>query len=139
MRKRLPTKFRLDIIFDKFYFFINSNIEHSPKKQKNAASKNLSQICKVHLACYRVVKFKSISKCIILQLSSKTKAIKFDYNLNFRYANYYRNGSGVQFRDLIKAYGILIIFTVEAQAGRFSIVSLAINIGTGLALLGLVI
>jgi hypothetical protein len=58
---------------------------------------------------------------------------------NFRYANYYYLPSGdgfSEFRDLYKVYGIRFIFLVTGQAGKFDIVPLLINIGSGLALTG---
>ena len=54
-----------------------------------------------------------------------------------RYANYYYE-SGVQSRDLIKAYGILFVLKVTGQAGKFSVVPLLLNIGSGLGLLAIV-
>lgn len=56
----------------------------------------------------------------------------------FRFANYYRQPGGDSQRDLIKAYGILFIFTVSGRAGKFSIVPLVLNIGAGVALLSVV-
>ena len=53
------------------------------------------------------------------------------------YANYYYE-DGVQHRDLIKAYGLRFIINVEGQAGKFDVVPLVFNIGSGLALLAIV-
>ncbi|BHF66018.1 Receptor for ATP that acts as a ligand-gated ion channel [Sparganum proliferum] len=55
---------------------------------------------------------------------------------NFRYAIYYREG-GVLYRDLIKAFGIRFSIFVHATAGKFNIIPLFLNLGSGLALLGL--
>ncbi|GAB6030030.1 hypothetical protein CHUAL_005717 [Chamberlinius hualienensis] len=52
---------------------------------------------------------------------------------NFRYANYYSD----DLRTLYKAFGIRFVVLVEGRAGRFNIVPLMLNIGSGLALLGL--
>ena len=40
-------------------------------------------------------------------------------------------------RDLIKAYGIRIITFVTCKAGKFNVVPFAMNIGSGIALLGI--
>uniref|UniRef100_A0A183T7C5 ATP receptor n=1 Tax=Schistocephalus solidus TaxID=70667 RepID=A0A183T7C5_SCHSO len=56
---------------------------------------------------------------------------------NFRYAIYYREG-GVLHRDLIKAYGIRFNIFVHATAGKFNVIPLFLNLGSGLALLSLV-
>ncbi|KAI0212138.1 P2X purinoceptor 4 [Lamellibrachia satsuma] len=55
---------------------------------------------------------------------------------NFRYANYYYE-NGVQKRDLIKAYGILFVLKVAGEAGKFSVVPLLLNVGSGLGLLAI--
>uniref|UniRef100_A0A1I8JAE7 ATP receptor n=1 Tax=Macrostomum lignano TaxID=282301 RepID=A0A1I8JAE7_9PLAT len=55
---------------------------------------------------------------------------------NFRYANYYRQ-NGSDYRVLIKAYGLRFIVYVTGRAGRFNIIPLTMNLGSGLALLGL--
>lgn len=58
-----------------------------------------------------------------------------------RYANYWTdtvNGTSIERRTLVKAFGIRFIFYVYGTAGRFNIVPFATNLGAGLALLGLV-
>ncbi len=54
-----------------------------------------------------------------------------------RYSNYY-NENGTQTRDLIKATGIRFVIKVTGQAGKFSIVPLLLNLGSGLGLLAIV-
>ncbi|XP_053376258.1 P2X purinoceptor 4-like isoform X1 [Mercenaria mercenaria] len=54
---------------------------------------------------------------------------------NFRYAHYYKDQTGVETRTLYKAYGIKFIVTLQGKAGKFSVVPLIINIGSGLAIL----
>eukprot|EP01116_Phalansterium_solitarium_P001440 TRINITY_DN11237_c0_g1_i2.p1 TRINITY_DN11237_c0_g1~~TRINITY_DN11237_c0_g1_i2.p1 ORF type:complete len:425 (-),score=130.85 TRINITY_DN11237_c0_g1_i2:222-1496(-) len=60
---------------------------------------------------------------------------------NFRYASYYwlaaADGQLVEYRDLLKVFGIRFIFLVSGQAGKFDFVPLLINIGSGLALLSI--
>lgn len=55
---------------------------------------------------------------------------------NFRYANYYDNNN-TAFRDLYKAYGIRFIVRVTGKAGKFSIIPLLLNIGSGVGLLAI--
>ncbi|XP_038404488.1 P2X purinoceptor 5 isoform X4 [Canis lupus baileyi] len=55
---------------------------------------------------------------------------------NFRFARYYRDGAGVEFRTLMKAYGIRFDVMVNGKAGKFSIIPTIINIGSGVALMG---
>ncbi|KAM5188644.1 P2X purinoceptor 4 isoform 3-T3 [Callospermophilus lateralis] len=53
-----------------------------------------------------------------------------------RFAKYYRDLTGVEQRTLIKAYGIRFDIIVFGKAGKFDIIPTMINIGSGLALLG---
>ncbi|XP_051032569.1 P2X purinoceptor 4 isoform X2 [Phodopus roborovskii] len=55
---------------------------------------------------------------------------------NFRFAKYYRDLTGNEQRTLIKAYGIRFDIIVFGKAGKFDIIPTMINIGSGLALLG---
>ncbi|KAM3936376.1 P2X purinoceptor 5 isoform 3-T3 [Leptodactylus fuscus] len=55
---------------------------------------------------------------------------------NFRYAKYYRDANGSDYRTLIKAYGIRFDIMVNGKAGKFNIIPTIINIGSGLALMG---
>ncbi|XP_052800666.1 P2X purinoceptor 4-like isoform X2 [Mya arenaria] len=54
---------------------------------------------------------------------------------NFRFSRYYKDENGTDTRTLFKAYGIKFILTLQGRAGKFSIVPLVLNIGSGLALL----
>ena len=56
---------------------------------------------------------------------------------SFRYANYYYVNA-TQKRDLIKATGIRFIIKVNGEAGKFSVVPLLLNLGSGLGLLAIV-
>ncbi|KAM6049214.1 P2X purinoceptor 5 isoform 3-T3 [Chlamydotis macqueenii] len=64
------------------------------------------------------------------------KSISSGYN--FRFAKYYRDTEGVDYRTLIKAYGIRFDVMVNGKAGKFNIIPTIINIGSGLALMGAV-
>ncbi|XP_006246628.1 P2X purinoceptor 5 isoform X1 [Rattus norvegicus] len=82
---------------------------------------------------------KAASKCnphyYFNRLDNKhTHSISSGYN--FRFARYYRDPNGVEFRDLMKAYGIRFDVIVNGKAGKFSIIPTVINIGSGLALMG---
>eukprot|EP01114_Cavostelium_apophysatum_P019518 TRINITY_DN6315_c0_g1_i1.p1 TRINITY_DN6315_c0_g1~~TRINITY_DN6315_c0_g1_i1.p1 ORF type:complete len:408 (-),score=56.90 TRINITY_DN6315_c0_g1_i1:51-1274(-) len=61
---------------------------------------------------------------------------------NFRYSYHYYLPEGAdpdnfqEYRDLYKVYGLRFIFLVGGKAGKFNVVPLFINIGSGLALLG---
>lgn len=57
---------------------------------------------------------------------------------NFRFAKYYKDSDGKEVRTLIKGYGIRFDVMVFGEAGKFHIVPTLLNIGAGLALLGLV-
>ncbi|XP_078228635.1 P2X purinoceptor 5 isoform X8 [Callithrix jacchus] len=63
-----------------------------------------------------------------------SKSVSSGYN--FRFAKYYRDASGVEFRTLIKAYGIRFDVMVNGKAGKFSIIPTVINLGSGVALMG---
>ncbi|XP_040388738.1 P2X purinoceptor 5 isoform X3 [Cygnus olor] len=62
------------------------------------------------------------------------KSISSGYN--FRFAKYYRDAEGVDYRTLFKAYGIRFDVMVNGKAGKFNIIPTVINIGSGLALMG---
>ncbi|XP_013809334.2 P2X purinoceptor 5 isoform X1 [Apteryx mantelli] len=62
------------------------------------------------------------------------KSISSGYN--FRFAKYYQDANGVDYRTLIKAYGIRFDVMVNGKAGKFNIIPTIINIGSGLALMG---
>ncbi|CAO2629554.1 P2X purinoceptor 4 [Lemmus lemmus] len=55
---------------------------------------------------------------------------------NFRFAKYYRDVTGNEQRTLIKAFGIRFDIIVFGKAGKFDIIPTMINVGSGLALLG---
>uniref|UniRef100_A0A8C3S7L5 P2X purinoceptor n=1 Tax=Chelydra serpentina TaxID=8475 RepID=A0A8C3S7L5_CHESE len=64
------------------------------------------------------------------------KSISSGYN--FRFAKYYRDADAVEYRTLIKAYGIRFDVMVNGKAGKFNIIPTIINVGSGLALMGAV-
>uniref|UniRef100_A0A6J0U2A5 P2X purinoceptor n=1 Tax=Pogona vitticeps TaxID=103695 RepID=A0A6J0U2A5_9SAUR len=59
-----------------------------------------------------------------------------DKKFNFRTASYYQDPLHRRSRSLLKLYGIRFDISVHGQAGKFSIVPTAVNLGTGAALLG---
>ncbi|KAB5522413.1 hypothetical protein PHYPO_G00159260 [Pangasianodon hypophthalmus] len=55
---------------------------------------------------------------------------------NFRFARYYRDENGENYRSLFKVFGIRFDIIVNGEAGKFSIVPTVVNIGSGVALIG---
>ncbi|XP_045842385.1 P2X purinoceptor 5 isoform X1 [Meles meles] len=70
------------------------------------------------------------------RLDNKFSENSISAGYNFRFAKYYRDGAGVEFRTLMKAYGIRFDVMVNGKAGKFSIIPTIINIGSGVALMG---
>ncbi|KAI5089237.1 P2X purinoceptor 5 [Silurus meridionalis] len=56
---------------------------------------------------------------------------------NFRFARYYKDATGKTYRSLLKVFGIRFDIMVNGQAGKFSIVPTVVNIGSGVALMGI--
>uniref|UniRef100_A0A3Q1GPK0 P2X purinoceptor n=1 Tax=Acanthochromis polyacanthus TaxID=80966 RepID=A0A3Q1GPK0_9TELE len=83
---------------------------------------------------------KGYSKChpeyhftrLDISLSNKTIAQGF----NFRHTRYFKNAAGEDYRSLYKVYGVRFNIMVHGKAGKFSIVPTAINVASGLALMG---
>ncbi|KAK2846968.1 hypothetical protein Q5P01_009967 [Channa striata] len=55
---------------------------------------------------------------------------------NFRHSQYFKNAAGERHRSLFKVYGVRFNIMVHGKAGKFNIIPTAINIGSGLALMG---
>ncbi|KAA0185484.1 P2X purinoceptor 4 [Fasciolopsis buskii] len=55
---------------------------------------------------------------------------------NFRFSQHYME-NGVRKRNLIKAYGIQFFITVYGTGGKFNVLTFSMNLGSGLALLGI--
>ncbi|XP_032239188.2 P2X purinoceptor 4 isoform X2 [Nematostella vectensis] len=55
---------------------------------------------------------------------------------NFRFPRYYIKNETL-YRTIVKAYGIRFVVTVYGKGGKFSVIPLFLNIGSGLALLGI--
>ncbi|XP_039078957.1 P2X purinoceptor 5 isoform X1 [Hyaena hyaena] len=70
------------------------------------------------------------------RLDNKFSENSVSSGYNFRFAKYYRDGAGVEFRTLMKAYGIRFDVMVNGKAGKFNIIPTIINIGSGVALMG---
>ncbi|XP_074642243.1 P2X purinoceptor 4-like isoform X2 [Tubulanus polymorphus] len=58
----------------------------------------------------------------------------FSTGWNFRYAEHYMD-LGVQKRNLVKVFGIRFIVLVQGTAGKFNVIPLLQNVGSGLAIL----
>ncbi|XP_073482623.1 P2X purinoceptor 4 [Aquarana catesbeiana] len=65
---------------------------------------------------------------------------ELDHNVspgyNFRYAKYYKDSNNMESRTLMKVYGIRFDILIFGTAGKFDIIPTMINIGSGVALLG---
>ncbi|XP_067162859.1 P2X purinoceptor 6 isoform X6 [Apteryx mantelli] len=61
-----------------------------------------------------------------------------DRNYNFRTASYYWDPQKRHYRSLLKLYGIRFDISVHGQAGKFSIIPVAVSLGASIALLGAV-
>ncbi|NXD87845.1 P2RX6 protein, partial [Halcyon senegalensis] len=59
-----------------------------------------------------------------------------DRRYNFRTASYYWDSQRQLYRNLLKLYGIRFDISVHGQAGKFSIIPVAVNLGTGIAFFG---
>ncbi|TPP56366.1 Purinergic receptor P2X ligand-gated ion channel 4 isoform CRAc [Fasciola gigantica] len=55
---------------------------------------------------------------------------------NFRFSQHYME-NGVRKRNLIKAYGIQFFISVYGTGGKFNVLTFSMNLGSGLALLGI--
>ncbi|XP_077995539.1 P2X purinoceptor 4-like isoform X3 [Glandiceps talaboti] len=62
---------------------------------------------------------------------------KIAQGFNFRFAYKYKINETDEYRTLTKAYGILFEVIVTGRAGKFNVIPLFLNIGSGLALLSL--
>ncbi|KAM8818307.1 P2X purinoceptor 5 isoform 1-T1 [Rhynchonycteris naso] len=71
------------------------------------------------------------------RLDSRSPGTSVSSGYNFRFAKYYRDEAGVEFRTLMKAYGIRFDVMVNGRAGKFSIIPTIINVGSGVALMGI--
>ncbi|XP_075999428.1 P2X purinoceptor 5-like [Genypterus blacodes] len=69
-----------------------------------------------------------------LDVSMSSQSITSGFN--FRHVRYFKNDAGESYRSLFKVYGVRFNIMVHGKAGMFSIVPTAINIGSGLALMG---
>ncbi|XP_036251019.1 P2X purinoceptor 5 isoform X1 [Molothrus ater] len=70
------------------------------------------------------------------RLDNKSAETSISSGYNFRFAKYFRDAEGVDYRTLIKAYGIRFDVMVNGKAGKFNIIPTIINISSGLALMG---
>lgn len=69
-----------------------------------------------------------------LDTSVTNKSIAMGFN--FRHTRYYKTNAGETYRSLFKVYGVRFNIMVHGKAGKFSIIPTAINVGSGLALMG---
>lgn len=79
-----------------------------------------------------------VPKYTFRRLDNKDPVNNVAPGYNFRFAKYYKTSDNVETRTLIKGFGIRFDVMVFGQAGKFNIIPTLLNIGAGLALLGLV-
>uniref|UniRef100_A0A8C5LMB8 P2X purinoceptor n=1 Tax=Leptobrachium leishanense TaxID=445787 RepID=A0A8C5LMB8_9ANUR len=83
---------------------------------------------------------KNFSKCVPRYSFRRLDNRELDHNVspgyNFRSAKYYKNSDNIESRTLMKVYGIRFDILVFGTAGKFDIIPTMINIGSGIALLG---
>ncbi|KAJ0063634.1 hypothetical protein NL108_004481, partial [Boleophthalmus pectinirostris] len=69
-----------------------------------------------------------------LDTSVSNRSIAMGFN--FRHTRYFKHHTGEIHRSLFKVYGVRFNIMVHGKAGKFSIIPTAINVGSGLALMG---
>lgn len=79
---------------------------------------------------------KCIPQYTFNRMDVKFKKASSSSGFNFRFSNKYRI-NGTEHRDLYKAYGLRIVFTVTGKAGKFHVIPLMNAIGSGLGVLSL--
>ncbi|CAF1370019.1 unnamed protein product [Adineta steineri] len=84
---------------------------------------------------------KSLDFCLpeysFTRLDAADKEQSFAHGFNFRFASYWKHQNR-SYRTLTKAYGLRFIISVSGYAGRFDLMTLALNIGSLVGILGLV-
>ncbi|KAM4700258.1 P2X purinoceptor 5 isoform 1-T1 [Discoglossus pictus] len=70
------------------------------------------------------------------RLDNKFSEKSVSSGYNFRFAKYYRDPNGTDYRTMIKAYGIRFDIMVNGKAGKFNIIPTIVNVASGLALMG---
>ena len=74
-------------------------------------------------------------KDLILGKKQKAKRIERNFLVE-RFASHWKHQNR-QFRTLTKAFGLRFIFSVSGQAGRFDVITVSLNIGSLIGILGL--
>ncbi|XP_078410296.1 P2X purinoceptor 4-like isoform X1 [Cetorhinus maximus] len=80
---------------------------------------------------------KCVPKYVFRRLDNTNFGETVSPGFNFRFAKYFRNTNGTETRTLFKTYGIRFEVELFGHAGKFNIIPTMINIGSGLALLGM--
>ncbi|CAF0749307.1 unnamed protein product [Rotaria sordida] len=83
---------------------------------------------------------KSLDYCLpeysFKRLDGPYKEEDFSKGFNFRFASHWKHHNR-SFRTLTKAFGLRFIISVSGEAGRFDIITLSLNIGSLIGILGL--
>ncbi|CAF4267151.1 unnamed protein product, partial [Adineta steineri] len=72
-----------------------------------------------------------------LDWDKSDKEQSYAHGFNFRFASHWKHQNR-SYRTLTKAYGLRFIISVSGYAGRFDLMTLALNIGSLVGILGLV-
>ncbi|CAF4149919.1 unnamed protein product [Rotaria magnacalcarata] len=70
------------------------------------------------------------------RLDGPYKEQSFSHGFNFRFASHWKHQNR-SYRTLTKAFGLRFIISVSGQAGRFDVITLTLNIGSLIGILGL--
>ncbi|CAF4304206.1 unnamed protein product [Rotaria sp. Silwood2] len=83
---------------------------------------------------------KSVDYCVpeysFKRLDGPYKEESFSPGFNFRFASHWKHNNQ-SFRTLTKAFGLRFIISVSGDAGRFDVITLSLNIGSLIGILGL--
>ncbi|XP_072420844.1 P2X purinoceptor 3b [Chiloscyllium punctatum] len=84
---------------------------------------------------------RSAERCVprysFLRLDRVSQSNNVSQGYNFRYARFYRDPNGTDYRTLLKAYGIRIDIMVTGQAAKFDIIPTVINMVAAFTSIGL--
>ncbi|CAF1306787.1 unnamed protein product, partial [Didymodactylos carnosus] len=70
------------------------------------------------------------------RLDARFKDETFSFGFNFRFASHWKHQNRA-FRTLTKAFGLRMIISVSGRAGKFDVITLSLNIGSLIGILGL--
>ncbi|UJR23000.1 hypothetical protein I4U23_026026 [Adineta vaga] len=112
-------------------------IESDPEEQENMLK--LGGVIRVKID-WRCNLDKPLNQCLpeysFGRLDAKFKEGSFSPGFNFRFASHWKHQNR-SLRTLTKAFGLRFIISVSGHAGRFDLITLSLNIGSLIGILGL--